>query len=287
MRWTVGGGDSERQAVSVALGVVAQAEQHPKARGVDEIDSTKVQRNVSDSCRADLRHRLPELVGGREVQFAHHNDRDLVTAVLDRDREGPVRERVTPHRYAATDRAGACPGSGLPSSRPRTAATSTPSAARTRRAPPSGSASAASRSASTSSERSPRAIARCVASRSAPRRPGCDSPRPSGRSRAAVSARTQARTLAERGAFTGERPRRIAVTAQHGDQHMLTSERSRLRRQRLLAREPKHVTRRLGRRHPWSVGLARDLDSDDGRLGERPRGPVPPRQRIGRRRARA
>ena len=73
----------------------------------------------------------------------------------------------------------------------------------------------------------------------------------------------------KRGAFTGKRLRRIAVTAQHGNQHMLTSERSRLHRQCLLAREPKHMTRRLGRRHPWSAvlreisittmrGLARD-----------------------------
>ena len=69
--------------MSVALGVVAQTEQHPQARGVDDIDSTEVERDVSETCRADVRHRVPELVGGREVKCADHNDRDLVSAVLD------------------------------------------------------------------------------------------------------------------------------------------------------------------------------------------------------------
>jgi hypothetical protein len=32
---------------------------------------------------AAVRQRVPELVGGREVKCADHNDRDLVSAVLD------------------------------------------------------------------------------------------------------------------------------------------------------------------------------------------------------------
>ena len=72
-----------------------------------------------------------------------------------------------------------------------------------------------------------------------------------------VSGRERVRTRASPSqcdALTDKRLRHVAVDAQHGDQHMLTSERSRLRRHRLFVREPKHAARRLGHRHPGSVG---------------------------------
>ena len=74
---------NERQGLLVSLGVVAEAEQHSQPCGVDDVDLTEIQHDLSGSCRPQLPNLFCEPVGRREVKFAHRSDRHLVAAPHD------------------------------------------------------------------------------------------------------------------------------------------------------------------------------------------------------------
>ena len=76
LRWPIAG-------LLVSLGVVAEAEQHSQPCGVDDVDLTEIQHDLSGSCRPQLPNLFCEPVGRREVKFAHRSDRHLVAVPHD------------------------------------------------------------------------------------------------------------------------------------------------------------------------------------------------------------